>query len=123
MTDQVDPTAEYAEIMLKHKGTIKRLALRRQSYAECLDPECPMAWEGTSAVGASIQHVRGSGHTVRASYQADFEYSPNHEGLTITQVAPDIEKVSSELRALTTKPKKSLPQKPRSKVTRKKDVG
>lgn len=112
----MDATAEYTEVMLKHKGQVKRTALKRVSYAECTDDECPNAWSGPAAIGAAVKHVIGTGHTVRASYEAAFEYAPADPEVTITQVEPDIPAIAEQLRAL---PVSS--QKNRSKVTPKKD--
>lgn len=110
-----DPTAEYADVMLKAKGTVQRTALKRESYAECTDDGCGKAWSGYASIGAAVKHVQGSGHTVRATYQAAFEYAPVTE-ITVTQVPFDPAAIAEQLRAF---PVPS--QKNRSKVTPKKD--
>lgn len=61
---------------MKFNGKARRVTEGRESYAECLDPDCPHAWTGASAILASGSHAIGSGHEVRQRYQAVYRIIP-----------------------------------------------
>jgi hypothetical protein len=96
------------EVTLKFRGQLTRQTLRRQTYAECMEPGCPNAWAGTSAVAASGNHALGSHHRVRQFYQAVYEMRPtlaNNPLATIPDNLPPmtpstIEEMSQKLQGL-----------------------
>lgn len=126
----IEPPNDYAEIVLKFNGKLKRRTLARQSYAECLDPECPSAWTGQSAIAASSNHAIGSGHSVSQHYEATYRVDPNFDGVTIrpvdidlptiTELSEKVRKRVQSARVKRTSDSPSLSQLKDSKVTPKK---
>lgn len=76
------PEPMLVEPVLKFDGRILRNTISRYSKAICTEETCPMAWEGTSAFFASGGHVKGSGHTVRQYYTAEYQIAPNPDPAT-----------------------------------------
>lgn len=86
--DSVEPAMPIEE-MMKYNGRIKRTTIARKSYAECLDDDCPMAWTGSSAMGASMQHAIGSGHKVAQHYEATYTSEPTASAMSKVAVTLD----------------------------------
>lgn len=72
-----DTSQETAAAVKKFAGRLLRLASSRVHYAECLDPDCPYAWEGNAAVISSSWHCIQTGHIVRQDYTASYTITVN----------------------------------------------
>jgi hypothetical protein len=70
-------TPALREPYYKRNGSLIRETTHRIQWSECLDPNCPLAWEGTPSMGASAIHTENTGHPTRQHYEAEYVMIPN----------------------------------------------
>jgi hypothetical protein len=82
------------EPVYRKNGEVIRTTQERRHESVCLDPECPLMWEGHTAFPNATQHTSQTGHLTKLYYAAEFTISinpfhPKHRGKVRTTLLSD----------------------------------
>lgn len=96
---------ELVEPFYRKAGEVIRTSAARIHEAVCLDPECPLAFEGSTAFPDAVTHTAKTGHLTRLYYHAEYVMQinplhPKNRGKVRMIVDPDAPDLPPHLQPL-----------------------